>query len=262
MTMNRKTARLILPIISVLAFGLFWHFSVMFLNIPDWLIPSPAAVLKSAHEFREAIWDSMLLTLYETFIGFGIAIVVGIGLAILFVWVRTLRDAFYPIVLITQAMPKIAIAPLLIVWMGPTDVSAKIIMVFLISFFPILVNSVVGLESIDRDLIDLMRTMRATRWRIFVKLQLPGAVPHIFSGLKVGITMAVTGALVGELMGGNRGLGYLMNTALGHIDTALMFAVLCVLTVMAMVLFYIVEGIDRFLNRWQDRGVTVLNATA
>lgn len=260
--MSHRQLRLILPIVSVLLFGLAWELATSWGGIPEWLIPSPAAVWKSAVEFQDAIWESTLLTLYETLVGFGCATVFGIGLAILFVWARWLKDSLYPLILITQAMPKIAIAPLFIVWLGPTDIKAKIIMVFLISFFPILVNAVVGLMSTDRDLIDLMRTMGASRWRIFIKLQLPGAVPHIFSGLKVGITMAVTGALVGELMGGNKGLGYLMNVALGHIDAALMFAVLAVLTALAMVLFYIVEGIDRFLTRWQDRGVTILNATA
>ena len=103
--------------------------------------------------------------------------------------------------------------------------------------------------------------MGASRWMIFYKLQLPGAVPHIFSGLKVGVTMAVTGALVGELIGGNQGLGYLMNVASGNINTALMFADIVVLTFMAMVLFYIVEGVDRLCTRWQDRGTTIVNST-
>jgi len=229
-------------------------------DVPSFIVPSPLAVLQSASEHRAALWSAAGVTLFETIVGFALAIVFGLALAFLFVWATPIKDALYPIILVTQAMPKIAVAPLFIVWLGPTDITAKILMVFLISFFPIVVNTVVGLESSDQDLIDLMRSMGANRWEIFIKLRLPGALPYIFSGLKIGITLAVTGALVGELIGGNRGLGYIMNVASGHIDTALMFADLVVLTLMAVLLFYVIEGIDRMATRWQERGVTIVNA--
>lgn len=260
--MTRGQLRLLLPIVTIVGVVVAWHFSVAFWNIPAYLVPSPASVLDAAIDYRLAFWDAAKITLFETLVGFLLAIVIGLWLAIMFVWVKSIKDSVYPLILITQAMPKIAVAPLFIVWLGPTAISAKVLLVFLISFFPIVVNAVRGLESAEPDLIDLMRSMGADRWKIFTKLQLPGAIPYIFTGLKVGVTMAVTGALVGELMGGNRGLGYLMNVASGEINTAMMFANLVVLTLMAMCLFYVIEGLDRLLTRWQDRGVTIVNATA
>lgn len=252
--------RLALPIITLAVATVVWHLVVSVGEIPPFMVPSPGAVLDAAFEFAPAIWAATRVTLAETALGFALAIVLGLGLAIVFCWTLLVKDSVYPLILVTQAMPKIAVAPLFIVWLGPTALSAKVLLVFLISFFPIVVSAVRGLESAEPELIDLLRSMGATRWKIFSKLQLPAAVPYIFTGLKVGVTMAVTGALVGELMGGNQGLGYLMNVASGNINTALIFAVIVVLTLMAMLLFYIVEGLDRLSTRWQDRGVTVVDA--
>ncbi|MGE0796706.1 MAG: ABC transporter permease [Lautropia sp.] len=258
---KRQGMRVLLPLLTVVTVIVVWHFAVKLGEIPPFLVPSPDSVLEAGIKFAPAFWAATKVTLLETVLGFSLAIVIGLGIAMVFAWALPVKDSVYPLILITQAMPKIAVAPLFIVWLGPTALSAKVLLVFLISFFPIVVNAVRGLESAEPELIDLMRSMGASRWMIFRKLQLPGAVPYIFSGLKVGVTMAVTGALVGELIGGNQGLGYLMNVASGNIDTALMFADIVVLTFMAMVLFYIVEGVDRLCTRWQDRGTTVVNGT-
>lgn len=251
--------RFLLPVLTLLVATVAWHFTVKLGEIPPFMVPSPGSVLDAAIEFAPAIWAATRVTLLETALGFSLAIGLGLGLAIMFTWALPVKDSVYPLILVTQAMPKIAVAPLFIVWLGPNALSAKVLLVFLISFFPIVVNAVRGLESAEPELIDLLRSMGANRWKIFTKLQLPAAVPYIFTGLKVGVTMAVTGALVGELMGGNQGLGYLMNVASGNINTALIFAVIVVLTIMAMLLFYLVEGVDRLFTRWQDRGVTVVD---
>ncbi len=251
--------RLLLPILTLMLLVVGWHFAVKLGEIPPFMVPSPASVVDAAQASTAAIWAATRVTLLETVLGFGLAIALGLGMAVLFCWALPVKDSVYPLILVTQAMPKIAVAPLFIVWLGPDAVSAKVLLVFLISFFPIVVNAVRGLESAEPELIDLLRSMGASRWKIFTKLQFPAAVPYIFTGLKVGVTMAVTGALVGELMGGNQGLGYLMNVASGNINTALIFAVIVVLTVMAMALFYLVEGVDRLFTRWQDRGTTVVD---
>lgn len=253
-------SRLALPIGSVILALLLWQYIVTIAQIPSWLLPAPTEVVQSAVEFFRALWSGAYITFFEATVGFCVATIFGLSLATLFVWLRPVRDAIFPLILILQSMPMIAVAPIIIVYLGPTDLTAKILIVFLISFFPIIVNTLVGLESAEPELVDLMRTMGAGRWDVFIKLRFPGAVPHIFSGLKIGVTSAVTGALVGELVGGNQGLGYLMNVAAGHIDMALMFAVLVALTLMTMILFYTVVGLNRVMTRWQDRSDTVVKA--
>jgi NitT/TauT family transport system permease protein len=247
----------LLPIAAVAMAMLAWELSVGLFEIPSFILPSLGSIASAMVDNRWAFLSAMGTTLLETIVGFVIATVLGIGIAIMFIWIRPIRDALYPLILVVQAMPKIAVAPLLVVWLGPTDLSAKILMVVLISFFPVVISTMVGLEATEPELIDLFRSMGGSRFQTFSKLQLPGAVPQIMSGLKVAVTLAVTGALVGELMGGNRGLGYLINVASGQIDTAMMFADLVILTAMAVGLFYAIDGLDRVLNRWKERGTTI-----
>lgn len=259
--MTRDGSRLWAPCGLLVLLLVLWELAIFIFGIPAFILPPLGAIAAALADNWDSLLQAAAVTLLETLVGFVIAVGLGFGLAVGFIWVRAIRNAVYPLVLIVQALPKIAVAPLLVVWLGPTALSSKIVMVVLISVFPVVVNTLVGLEAAEPELIDLFRSMGGSRWQTFLKLQLPGAAPHIFSGLKVGITLAVTGALVAELIGGDRGLGYIINVASGQIDTALMFADLAVLTMMAILLFYAIAGLDVLLNRWKDRAVTMPDGT-
>lgn len=257
----RRMSMLVLPAVAVVAIIACWQLVVEFLHPAPYILPAPAEVVDAFGNYKAALWSGVKATTYETLVGFALATVVGIGVALLFRISSLVRRALYPLVVGCQAVPKIAVAPLFIVWLGETRVLSKILMVFLISFFPIVLNTIIGFDSVETKLFDLMRSMGARRHQVVVKLEIPAVMPQIFAGLEIAVTLAVVGAIVGELVGGNQGLGYLMNVAAGNVDTALMFADMIVLTVMAAVLFFAVEGIGRLVVRRPIESATAL-ATA
>jgi NitT/TauT family transport system permease protein len=181
--------------------------------------------------------------------GYALSIVVGVPLALAIVGSRAMERFVYPLLVGSQAVPKIAIAPLFIIWLG-FGLAPKIIMAFLIAVFPVVVNTIVGLASTEIEKLYLARSMGATRWQTFFKIRLPNALPSIFAGLKLAIALAVTGAVVGEFIGADRGLGRLIILANGDLDTAELFAVVAILTAMAIVLFGVVQAIERFVVHW------------
>lgn len=181
--------------------------------------------------------------------GFLVATVVGIPLAILIVVSNTLSRLLYPPTVAIQAIPKIALAPLFVVWFG-FGTMPKIAVAFLISFFPIMIDTIAGLRSIDPGMLQLARSMGAAPHRVFMKLRLPNALPMIFSGLKVASTLAVVGALTGEFVGSDRGLGYVLLQASGNLNTALLFAALIILSVLALAFFYLIELCERIMIPW------------
>jgi NitT/TauT family transport system permease protein len=162
-----------------------------------------------------------------------------------------LKHTIYPALLVMQSVPKVAIAPLITLWAG-FGVLPKIIVVFLVCFFPIIVSATTGLESASRGRMDLMHSLRASRWQTFWRLRLPQAMPHIMVGCKVGITFAVIGAVIGEFVGSEQGLGYLILTATAQSNTPLAFSALVALTIISIVLYYLVERAEKLLVRWSD----------
>jgi NitT/TauT family transport system permease protein len=189
------------------------------------------------------------LQVAEALLGLLIAIVVGVGLGAVFVIVPILRKVVMPIIVGLQAMPKIAIAPLFIVWMGYSP-SPKILMAFLLSFFPIIINTVIGLTSVDQDQIDLIRSMEGGSSAIYRFVRVPSAMPAIVGGIQVAVSLALIGAIVGEFVGAQSGLGYLILVAGGNSDTALIFAAILVLTVIGIVLYGIVTVLGGIVTRW------------
>ena len=163
---------------------------------------------------------------------------------------RALEQLAAPYIVASQSVPIVAIAPLLVLWLG-SGLSSKVAVTALIAFFPALVSAIVGIRSVDPDLHDLMRSLRASRWQLFWKLELPAALPMIFAGLKLSVTLAVVGAVVGEFMGADAGLGYLINLARGVFDTPLMFVAIIALVIIAQVLYLTVARIEQRLLRWQ-----------
>ncbi len=182
--------------------------------------------------------ETLGITLLETIIGFVVASVVGLVCAIAIVYSRGVERTLYPLLLAAQVVPKIAIAPLFVVWLG-FGITPKILVAVLIAFFPVVISGVAGLRAVDPELLDLAATMGAKPWDSFAKIRFPNAMPHIFAGLKVAVTLAVVGAVVGEFVGANSGLGYIVMSSNGNLNTPQLFAALIAMSVIGIVLFVV-----------------------
>lgn len=226
-----------------------WHFGVTLFNVPKYLVPSPAAVAQRLFEDRGfMLWHSWI-TLLTTLGGFALSIVVGIPLGMLMVWSKVLERAIMPLLVVSQSFPKVAIAPLIVIWFG-LGALPKILIAFSVAFFPIMVATIAGMKSVDSDLRDLARSMQASALKTFVKIRLPFAMPQIFSGIKVAVAFATVGAVVGEWVGADAGLGYLLLWSNANLDTPLLFAVLFCLMVIGLVLYYAVELLEAWVLPW------------
>ena len=233
----------------LLALVLVWEIGALITHQPERLLPRPSVVARTLIDQ----WDMLVIhgsvTLLEAGLGFLLSLAVGVPLAIAIVYSETLEKIIYPLLLASQAVPKIAIAPLFIIWLG-FDLTPKIIIAFLIAFFPIVIDTVVGLRSIDPEMLQLAQSMGTAGVKSFIKLRLPNALPNLFGGLKVAITLAVVGAIVGEFVGADQGLGYLLQVAAGNLDAPLLFASMAVLSLMAILLFLSIEWAERLLLPW------------
>ena len=226
-----------------------WEWVVVSNDIPHWKLPSP-------HSIGEELWSSRALllrhtwvTLEEVLIGFAIALVCGVVLAGLIHQSRTLERVIYPSVIASQTIPIIVIAPLLLIWLG-YGMQHKVIVVALISFFPIVVNTVDGLRSADPDMIRLLQTLGANRWQVFTKVQVPNSLPFVFSGIKIAVTISVIGAVIGEWVGSSEGLGYLAIRSKSQFLSERVYATVVLLSLMGITLFLIAGLVERALLPW------------
>lgn len=252
--LRQKWPLLMIPTAIVFAL-LLWELASRWSGLPAFILPTPAAVF---HRTVRAMQDGTLIrhtlaTLIEVLggltSGMTTAIIIGYGLA----KSRNVERFLSPYIVASQSVPIVAIAPLLVIWLGPGRLS-KIMISALIVFFPILINTIVGIRSVPEDLRDLMRSLRATRWQVFSQLEVPASLPVLLGGLKVGATLSVIGAVVGELVGANEGLGFLINIGRGVYDTTLVYVSVFVLITLAMSLFSLVVLLERYLLAWQDPG--------
>jgi NitT/TauT family transport system permease protein len=250
--MSEKTLRIIAPGGFLLGVIILWEILVRGFQIPDFLIPAPSDVLETLINSRSFIFKHIFATVSEILLGFGLAAAFGILLAIGAVYVRFVEICIMPLVVIFQVVPKVAVAPLFVMWMG-YGAAPKILVAFLICFFSVVINTVAGLLSIENDLIDLMRSFKATRFQIFWKVQLPNALPYIFSGFEISITAAVIGAIIGEFVGAESGLGYLIMASQVNMDTALMFVCITLLGGIGLVLFKLVVYLERVCIPWHEK---------
>jgi len=207
------------------------------------------------------LWREALPTLYATLGGFVLSALVGVPIAMWIAYSRLVESFVYPLLVFSQSVPKVAIAPLFVVWFG-FGVIPKVIAAFLLGFFPVIVATVQGFKSIEPDVIDLARSMGANPLKVFLKFRLPQAMPAIFSGLKVSVTLAVVGAVVGEFVGSNSGLGYVLQKANGTFDLPLMFAALVILSMIGVLLFLVLELIERWVLPWHASQRHDMQATA
>ncbi|PYC66255.1 ABC transporter permease [Micromonospora arborensis] len=231
------------------AFVAAWWFVAAREYVPNYLVPTPGQVWETMTGQWSELARHTVVTLYETVFGFVLAAALGLATAVAIAYSRTLDKALYPIVLFAQVIPKIAIAPLLVVWFG-LGLTPKIILAVLIAFFPVVISGVAGLRSTDPELLDLAATMGAGPWRTFRKIRFPNALPHLMAGLKVAVTLAVVGAVVGEFVGASEGLGYVLLLANGNLDAPLLFADLILMSAIGIVLFVLVEIAEALLIPW------------
>ena len=226
-----------------------WEMAVDIRKIPIYILPAPSSIWESTVTHLEPLLRHSWVTLLETLAGFGLSLLIGIPLAFLIVYSRIFDRVLYPILVASQAVPKVALAPILLVALG-YGIMPKVIVGFLIAFFPVVVTTVTGLASVDRDTLNLMHSMGASKMDVFLKVRFPHAVPSMIAGFKVAIALAVVGAVVGEFVGSRSGLGYYMLLATGNFDTPLVFACVVFLTLMGIILFYTVGLLDVVLGRW------------
>ncbi|GAA2224666.1 ABC transporter permease [Promicromonospora sukumoe] len=237
------------PVAVLLAlFGVWWFVAWREL-VPAYLVPAPGAVAETMIAEWPMLLEHTWVTTLETILGFVLAAVIGVATAVLLVYSRTAEKSLYPLILFAQVIPKIAIAPILVVWFG-FGMTPKIVLAVLIAFFPVVVSAVAGLRSVDPELLEMSATMGASRWKTFRKIRFPGALPQLMSGLKVAVTLAVVGAVVGEFVGADRGLGYVLLLASGNLDAPLLFADLILMSLIGVVLFVLVEVLERLLIPW------------
>lgn len=226
-----------------------WEALVRLAGIPSYLLPPPSAIGRRVVTSSALIGSHSLVTLAEVLLGFLSGTILGFVLAAAIVHSRALERAVMPAVLFLQTMPKLAIAPLLLIWLG-YGVLPKIVVATLMCVFPILINCVSGLQLADPRLLDLMKVLGASRWQVLWKVRFPGALPQIFAAAKVAITLSVVGAIVGEWVGSSAGLGHLILIANAQLDTELVFACIAILSAMGSALFYAVQGVERRYLSW------------
>jgi NitT/TauT family transport system permease protein len=237
------------PFWLIIVLIISWDLCIRLFKIPQYLIPTPWQVVEQLYKEWPMLWREALPTLYATLGGFVFSALVGVPIAMWIAYSRLVESFVYPLLVFSQSVPKVAIAPLFVVWFG-FGVIPKVIAAFLLGFFPVIVATVQGFKSIESDVIDLARSMGANPLKVFIKFRLPQAMPAIFSGLKVSVTLAVVGAVVGEFVGSNSGLGYVLQKANGTFDLPLMFAALVILSMIGVLLFLVLELIERWVLPW------------
>ena len=236
-------------IVIFLLLFLLWEWAVKLFGIKEYLLPPPSKVWTEFLKRSDLVMDSAWVTTQEILAGYALAVAVSVPLALSIAYSRFMENAVYPVIVFLQIIPKIAIAPLFIIWFG-FGFTPKLLLVFLLSFFPIVVSSIVGFKSVDPDVMDFARTTGAGGWRLFLKIRLPQALPHIFTGLKVGAALSATAAVVAEFVASDKGLGYLLLQYNGQMETPMVFAIVVLLSLIGLAVYYAVEVIERLTIPW------------
>jgi NitT/TauT family transport system permease protein len=231
------------PALALIILGL-WQIAVPLAGISEFVLPTPWTIVKRIFADYALLLSHAWITILEVVGGFGLAAVTGIPTALAIFYSRVFEKAVYPLLVALQTVPKVVLAPLLVLYLG-YNWAPKIFLAFLISFFPIVISTVVGLQSLEKPMVNLLRSMGANELQAFVKLRMPAALPNIFGGFKVGIGLAVIGAVIGEYVAAERGIGYLQLQANAQFDTALSFAAVVVISGVGVLLFSIISLIER-----------------
>jgi len=232
------------PIAVFAALLVIWELCCRYGGIPRWLLPAPTLIISEMWVARESLPSHILVTLVEVVAGFFAAVAVGIPLSVLIVLSSFVRKVTYPVLVMLQSLPKVALAPIILLWVGYGP-GSKVLIAAVTAFFPIIINTTAGLQAVPEELLQLSRSLEAPTLKVFWKVRLPFAMPYVFSGMKVSMALSLIGAVVGEFVGANRGLGYLILTYSSTMNTALVFGAMVLLALMGIVLFYVVCAAER-----------------
>jgi NitT/TauT family transport system permease protein len=244
-----RAAAYLYPSIAAVVLFVVWELGTRYSGISPVLLPAPSQIVQTAIQEYPTLLQMSIVTIYEFVLGFALGVVVGLPLGAIIVYARPVELAIYPLLVAFQTIPKAAIAPVLIVWLG-TGITSKVLIAFAISFFPIVVDTIIGLRSTQPETIHLARSMGASPLQVFRYVRFPNALPAIFGGLKVASTLAVIGAIVGEFVSSDRGLGYLVLVANGDLNTRLVFACVLVLTILGLVFYFAIEALEMVFVSW------------
>lgn len=250
---RRALGDYVIPAATLAGALVVWEAASRVFHIPSFVMPAPSAILGEGWAWRYRFIEHTWVTLYETLGGFALSIGVGVPLAVLIVYSPMMRSALYPLIVLAQSIPKIAVAPVLLLILGYGEIP-KVVVAFLVAFFPVVVDTATGLAATPPELLDLSRSYRASPFKTFVKVRLPMALPFFFAGAKVAITLSVIGAVVGEFVGSDRGLGYVILSATSYWKTDLAFSAMLLLSLMAILLFGAVSLAERLLCPWLAPG--------
>lgn len=247
--MNDSIARILYPTIVFVLMVALWQWGADKSLFPSYVLPAPSEVAARTSATMDVMFGHAVVTTLEILLGFALAVVFGVLLAWMIAHSRLFEHAFYPWLVFIQVLPKVALGPLLVVWIG-IGFLPKVLISFLLAFFPIMIDTLVGLKSVPRDYVFLLRSMGAGPLKRFWRFQLPYALPHLFASLKVGITFAAVGAIVGEFIGADKGLGYVLIAATGTMDTTLLFVALVWISGLSLLLFALVGLFERVFVSW------------
>lgn len=248
-----------IPILAIVALVVIWEVSVRAFQIPVYLLPSPSRIASDSMSNLGTLSWHTLATLKTVILGFLVSVVVSLPLAVAITSSKTVANVVYPILVLTQSIPKVALAPILVIVLGTNELP-RIVVTFLVAFFPLVIAIATGLLSVPSDLLELGRSYRGSAWRMLVRIRLPYAVPMIFSGLKVAVTLSVVGAVVAEFVNADAGLGYFIITSTAFFQTPLAYAALIILSLMGIILFQLVVVAERIFFPWSAGNAAPINA--
>ncbi len=241
---SQKRNQIMAPILLLVTILVTWELVTRALGIPRYLLPAPTEIAKTMINRFDLILQQSWVTSIEVMLGFGMSVLIGVPLAMGIVRWKAFSTAVYPLLVSAQTIPKVAVAPLFIVWFG-FGLAPKVLIAFLIAFFPIVINTVMGLRAIEKEKIYLARSLGLSGFETFRLIRIPDALPSIFAGMKISVTLAVVGAVVGEFVGGDAGLGYMLLIANGALDTPLLFCGIIALTCLGFIFYYAIELVER-----------------
>jgi NitT/TauT family transport system permease protein len=248
---SSQAHRLIYPLVGFALILAFWQAYVDLFHVSRIVLPSPSDILKVSWQRYDLLLNETWPTFLESVYGFALALLIGVPMAVCVANSRILNLSLYPILIATQSVPKVAIAPIILVWFG-LGMQSKLAIAFLVAFFPVVVDTATGLQATPPGLIELGRSLRASRWQMFWKVQFPAALPFVFSGAKVAVTLAVIGAVIGEFIGSTNGLGNLLLSANSQLDGPLAWAALIWLSILGILLFVSVELAQKLIMPWAE----------
>ena len=247
---EEKLKEIFLPVLFFFGILAVWETLVFVFNIPEYLLPKPTEVLSEIVINLDSLLKHTGITMLEAITGFLFGNILGFVAAVIFSHSKTAEKGIYPYAIALKTTPILAMAPLLVLWFG-TGITSKIVTSAIVCFFPILVNTIKGLKSVDKDYLDLLKSFSAKKYQIFIKLRLPNSLPYIFSALKISTGLAVVGAIVGEFVGAKEGIGFVILISTYHLETATMFAAIAMSALGGILFFYLISLIEKKIIFWQ-----------